>query len=119
LTGDQSGHDEILSILEERRDACVDLLNDIDGVRCYRPNATFYLFPNVTKVMERKGIDDYETFRRTALEETGVSFCTRRHFGSVLPGEREKYIRLAYSGIDVPDIREALTVFKKWAETDA
>ncbi len=119
LTGDQSGHNEILSILQERRDACVDLLNDIDGVRCYRPNATFYLFPNVTEVMQRKEIDDYEVFRRRALDEIGVSFCTRRHFGKVLPGESEKYIRLAYSGIDVPDIQEALAKFKLWAEADA
>jgi aspartate/methionine/tyrosine aminotransferase len=116
LTGDQSGHDAIVATLKERRDVCVEMLNDIDGVKCYRPNATFYLFPNVTKVMQRKGMDDYEVFRRTALDETGVSFCTRRHFGKVLPGEDEKYIRFAYSGIDVADIKEALTRFKQWAE---
>jgi len=117
LTGDQSGHDKIIATLKERRDTCADLLNKIKGLRCYRPNATFYLFPNVTAVMKRKGMDDYEVFRRAALSEIGVSFCTRRHFGKVLPGENERYIRFAYSGIDVADIREALTLFKKWAES--
>jgi DNA-binding transcriptional MocR family regulator len=42
-----------------------------------------------------------------------VSFCTRRHFGRPLPGEKEQYIRFAYSGIDAPDIEEGM---KKLAE---
>lgn len=114
LTGDQSGAKKIVDILRERRDMTVSMLNSIDGVRCFKPNATFYLFPNVTDVMERKGFDDYDQFRRAALKETGVSFCTRRHFGRPLPDEKEKYIRFAYSGIDVGDIEEGLTRFKDW-----
>ncbi|MDQ3527543.1 MAG: aspartate aminotransferase, partial [Actinomycetota bacterium] len=45
---------------------------------------------------------------------TGVSFCTRRHFGRPQPDEDRHYIRLAYSGIDVPDIREGLTRLGDW-----
>lgn len=117
LTGDQSGHHEIVRTLRERRDKAVDLLNDIEGVRCFRPEATFYLFPNVTEIMERKGLTDYEDFRTAALRETGVSFCTRLHFGRALPREKERYIRLAYSGIDVGDIEEGLQAFKAFAES--
>ena len=116
LTGDQSGHDEIVSILKARRDKAVQILNTIRGVRCYCPNATFYLFPNVTSLMKAKGISDYEQFRHVVLEETGVSFCTRRHFGRPIIGETEKYIRFAYSGIDVDQIEEGLMKFKSWAE---
>ena len=117
LTGDQSGPREIVEILKARRDMTVAMLNSIDGVRCFKPNATFYLFPNVTGLMKRKGLEDYEQFRKTALQETGVSFCTRKHFGKPLPGESKLYIRFAYSGIDVEDIEEGLTIFKKWAES--
>lgn len=116
LTGDQSGHVEILSILKERRDKTVEILNTIPGVRCYCPNATFYLFPNVTGLMQAKGLTDYEAFRKAALQETGVSFCTRKHFGSPIPGEKEFYIRFAYSGIDLDQIEEGLGKFKAWAE---
>ena len=116
LTGDQSGAERIVKTLKARRDKAVSILNSIDGIRCFKPNATFYLFPNVTDVMKRKGINDYEQFRKTALQETGVSFCTRRHFGRPLPGESELYIRFAYSGIDVDDIEEGLMKFKGWAE---
>jgi aspartate/methionine/tyrosine aminotransferase len=108
LQGSNEGPLGILSILRERRDMLVDLLNDIPGVRCFKPAATFYLFPNVTGAMKRKGIADVEEFRKLVLQKTGVSFCTRKHFGRPLPGETEQYIRFAYSGIDVPLIKEGM-----------
>jgi len=116
LTGDQSEPQAILDELEARRDATAAGLNAIDGIHTFKPNATFYLFPNVTELMARKGMDDYEEFRRAALHATGVSFTSRIHFGRELAGEQNKYIRLAYSGINVPDIEAGLGLLKDWAE---
>ncbi len=116
LLGDQSEPQAILDTLEARRDATAAGLNVIDGIRTFTPNATFYLFPNVTELMERKGMDDYEEFRRAALHATGVSFTSRIHFGRPLEDESDRYIRFAYSGIDVPAIEEGLALFKEWAE---
>ena len=117
LTGDQTEAKQILATLKERRDTAVDMLNSIDGVRCFRPNATFYLYPNVTEAMRKKGLTNYDDFRKTVLRETGVSVCTRLHFGRALDDERDLYIRLAYSGINVSDIREGLTKFKTFMES--
>ncbi|KPK89645.1 MAG: aspartate aminotransferase, partial [Deltaproteobacteria bacterium SM23_61] len=108
LRGSNEGPLGILSVLKERRDVLVDLLNAIPGVRCFKPEATFYLFPNVTGAMKRKKVSDVEDFRKLVLQATGVSFCTRKHFGRPLPGETEQYIRFAYSGIDVPLIKEGM-----------
>ena len=116
LTGDQSGPREIVRTLEERRDAAVDILNAIPGVTCFRPEATFYLYPDVTGLMARKGFASYDELRRGALEETGVSFCTRLHFGCEQPGESRRYARFAYSGISTALIREGLGLLKAWAE---
>jgi len=116
LTGDQSEVRQNLDILKQRRDLAVDLLNRIEGVRCYRPNATFYLFANVTGAMARKGLTDVDQFRRQLLHQTGVSVCTRNHFGRPLEEESEAYIRLAYSGIDAPDIEKGLSRFKAFIE---
>jgi aspartate/methionine/tyrosine aminotransferase len=116
LTGDQSGAAQILAALRERRDAAAKGLNAIDGVSCYSPEATFYLFPDMTAVMERKGFATYDELRKEALEKTGVSFCTRLHFGSELPGETRRYARFAYSGIPVERIEEGLAGLKAWAE---
>ncbi len=117
LDGDQSEVLAILDTLRERRDVAVDALNDIAGIDCYRPDATFYLWPNVTESMRNKGIDDYEEYRRAALHATGVSFCNRLHFGRPGPDETGRYIRFAYSGIDVDDIQEGLSRFKEWCES--
>ncbi len=116
LTGDQTEAKQILATLKERRDAAVDILNSIDGVYCFRPNATFYLFPNVTGAMEKKNLTNYDAFRKTLLNETGVSVCTRLHFGRAMKGEKNSYIRLAYSGIDTTQIREGLNKFKTFIE---
>ncbi len=117
LTGDQTETLQLLDTLKERRDTVVDFLNSIDGIRCIRPNATFYLWPNVTGAMKKTGLIDYNDFRKTVLEETGVSFCTRLHFGRPLEGEDNYYIRMAYSGIDIPEIKEGLTKFKNFILT--
>jgi aspartate/methionine/tyrosine aminotransferase len=117
LTGDQTEVQQILDTLKERRDTAVDILNSIEGVHCFRPNATFYLFPNVTAAMHNKNLSDYDKFRKGVLTETGVSFCTRLHFGRPLAGEENRYIRLAYSGIDTAEIKVGLEKFKAYIES--
>jgi aspartate/methionine/tyrosine aminotransferase len=121
LQGDQSGHEAIVEKLKERRDVAVKLLNDIEGVKCFTPETTFYLFPNITKALVRKGYDKsvegLAKFRVDALHNTGVSFCTRDHFGKRLEGEDQEYIRLAFSGIDVDQIEEGLGKLKVWLES--
>jgi aspartate/methionine/tyrosine aminotransferase len=108
LRGDQSGALEINRVLKERRDTLVPALRAIKGVTVYNPEVTFYLFADVTEVYKRRGYTDPQKFRIDALQNTGVSFCSRSHFGRPLPGEDRVYIRLAFSGIDVGRIREGI-----------
>lgn len=114
LKGSEVEEKKIVSILRERRDAAADMLNSIPGISVHTPDCTFYLFANVSGAMKKLGLSDVEKFRKLILEKTGVSFCTRNHFGTPLPGEKEKYIRLAYSGIDVKEIREGLGKMKEF-----
>ena len=114
LRGDQSSVTTMLDTLRERRDTAVQMLNAMPGVNVHSPEATFYLFPEVTGAMKAKGIDDLAVFAEQALHATGVSFCTRRHFGRPQPGEERQYIRFAFSGINNKDIKEGLELFGKW-----
>ena len=116
LTGDQSGPTTILAELQRRRDAAVDRLQQIPGLVVAKPDSTFYLFPNVTEAMATLGFTDVAEFADAALRATGVSFCTRRHFGRPLPGEVEQYVRFAYSGISVADIEAGLGSLREWIE---
>jgi aspartate/methionine/tyrosine aminotransferase len=114
LQGDQSGALSILAELERRRDACVEHTQGIPGFVVAKPESTFYLFPNVTQAMSAMGFHDVAEFADAALRATGVSFCTRRHFGRPLPGEVEHYVRFAYSGISVEDIEVGLGSLREW-----
>jgi aspartate/methionine/tyrosine aminotransferase len=116
LTGDQTPARQILATLKERRDTAVDILNSIAGVKCFRPNATFYLYPNITGAMQKMGLTDYDSMRKAFLHNAGVSVCTRLHFGRALGGEKDFYIRVAYSGIDSPEIIEGLGRLKDFIE---
>lgn len=114
ITGDQSGPAAILATLCRRRDETVNALAGVPGIEAYRPEAGFYVFPDVTAAMQAKGISDVGEFAEQALRATGVSFCTRRHFGRPQPDETRDYIRLAFSGISEDDIREGLGRFAEW-----
>jgi len=108
LTGNQSGPEVILNELRKRRDSLADILSQMEGISLFIPNSTFYLFPDVTDLYCNMGAESYEDFRSKILRATGVSFCTREHFGTPLPNEDRKYIRFAYSGITIDDINEGI-----------
>ncbi|MFM2069995.1 MAG: hypothetical protein RLZZ623_258 [Actinomycetota bacterium] len=114
ITGDQAGPAALVDVMRTRRDATVAGVGAIDGMHTACPEATFYLFVNVTEAMQHKGFTDVAQFATAVLHETGVSFCTRRHFGRPQPGEVEQYIRLAYSGIEIPDINDGLGLLRDW-----
>jgi len=116
LTGDPSGYQSILQELKRRRDTAVNMLNTIEGIFVPTPESTFYLFPNVSKIMAKKGFTDVAQLQKACLENIGVSFCTRNHFGRPVPGETEYFIRFAYSGISVDDIEEGLAKLKSYFE---
>jgi aspartate/methionine/tyrosine aminotransferase len=112
LTGDQSGPRSIMARLKRRRDAALRILNTTPGIRCLVPETTFYLYPNVTGAVKMTGCDGHESFRQLVLDSTGVSFCTRLHFGRALDGETEYYLRLAYSGVSTEQVEQGLGKLK-------
>ena len=104
LSGNQDGANKILNRLRNRRDTLAKKLNQINGLQFSIPNSTFYLFPDVTEIYNKMNAKSYEDFRRNTLLSTGVSFCTREHFGKTIEGEKRKYIRFAFSGISENNI---------------
>ena len=116
IEGDTSGPDAIIEELKKRRDSAVDCLNAIEGITIAAPDSTFYLFPNVSAIMDRKGFTNVNQLMNEALTETNVSFCTRNHFGRTVREEKDFYVRFAYSGIDVADIEEGMERLKNYFE---
>jgi len=117
LKNGEAGTKEIVKTLKERRDVLAAELRKIRGVEVYVPEVTFYLFPDITDVYTRRGIKDRQDFRKDALRSTGVSFCSRSHFGRAAPNEPRTYIRFAYSGIDTDQIREGIGKLREYWDT--
>jgi len=100
--------------LKKRRDLLFTLVNKIPGFSAVLPRATFYLWTDVTEAMKILQLNSYEKFRKQILHECKISFCTREHFGTILPNETKKYIRLAFSGIAREDIQMACDVLRTY-----
>lgn len=107
---------DMVKELEVRRDVLAEELNSIPGFHAIIPKATFYMMANVTKAMEAMNISDIETFRSKVLQETGVSFCTRAHFGTPTVGESKMYVRFAFSGVTVDQIKSVGEVLRPYMQ---
>jgi aspartate aminotransferase len=102
--------------LEIRRNLLAAELQTVRGFKPIVPKATFYMMVNVTEAMNLMKSSDLEDFRRRILAGTGVSFCTRAHFGTPLAGEKEMYVRFAFSGVTLDTIREVGVVLRQYME---
>jgi len=117
LQGGDAGAWQILAELRRRRDAAVAGLNAIDGIAVTPPDSAFYLYPKVSAILERKGLTDVNQLMERALQQADVSFCTSKHYGPDLPGPADPHIRLAFSGLDLPDIEAGLARLKVFFES--
>ena len=114
LKGSQKGAQDILQRLKNRRDVLSSNLNELKGLKLSIPNSTFYLFPDITDIYKKMNAKSYEDFRKNTLLKTGVSFCTREHFGKTIEGEDKKYIRFAFSGISEDNINKGMKKLKDY-----
>ena len=57
LTGPQEFMHERAAIFQERRDVVVDLLNQVPGLKCHKPEGAFYVFPSCAGLLGKKTPD--------------------------------------------------------------
>lgn len=82
LTGDQSCIDTMMVEFKKRHDFVVSELNTIEGIDCLPTDGTFYVFPNVEKLLNRlDGIDDDLQFAEYLIEKAGVALVPGSAFG--------------------------------------
>jgi aspartate aminotransferase len=83
LLGDQSFIDRMCVEFKQRHDYVVAELNSIDGVECIETDGTFYVFPNVEKLIARlDNINDDLDFSEYLIEKAGVALVPGSAFGS-------------------------------------
>ncbi len=76
LNGNQAHLQEVIQKLQRRRDLTVEMLNDIPGISCVKPEGAFYAFPRI----DIPDISDRE-FVKELIAETGVVVVHGSGFG--------------------------------------
>jgi aspartate/methionine/tyrosine aminotransferase len=88
MRGPQDAVDAMVEEFRARRELIVDGLNAIPGVRCLKPHAAFYVFPDFSAT----GLDGAELADRL-LHEAGVCVLGGTAFGEV----GRNHIRISYA----------------------
>jgi aspartate/methionine/tyrosine aminotransferase len=88
ITGSQDCIQQMLVEYESRRAIVHKGLNDIEGVSCIKPEATFYAFPNISKL----GLSSWDL----------AKYLVREHKVALVPGSifgwnGEGYLRLSFA----------------------
>ena len=94
----QGNQDDVAKMVQEfhkRRDAIVERLNSINGIRCLKPQGAFYVFPNVGGLFgkQRKGkrLNTPCDVADFLLEEAKVAVVPGEDFGS------REHVRFSYA----------------------
>jgi aspartate aminotransferase len=87
---------QMVAAFKERRDLMLDALNQIAGVRCVVPEGAFYVFPNVSGLLNTPLRDSTvcassDELTSYLLEQAHIGFVPGEAFGA--PG----YLRISYA----------------------
>lgn len=114
LNGDQSFLNEWRRVYKGRLDLVVDMLNQVPGLRCIKPEGAFYVYASCAdcigkKTPEGKVIQSDEDFVTYILESVGVACVHGAAFGL------SPYFRISYATSN-EILAEACTRIKKACE---
>jgi aspartate aminotransferase len=110
LTQDQSCIQTMLVEFKKRHDFVVNELNTITGIDCLSTDGTFYVFPNIEKLLGKlPGINDDLAFSEYLIEKAGVALVPGTAFGC--PG----HIRISIA-TSMENLEKALDRIKKVAD---
>jgi len=99
INGDQSCIDIMMVEFKKRHDYVVAELNTIDGIECLPTDGTFYVFPNIEKLLQKlDGISDDLQFSEYLIEKAGVALVPGSAFGC--PGHIRISIATSMSNLE-------------------
>jgi aspartate aminotransferase len=91
LTGSQECVAEMRAEYIQLRDHVLTGLGQIKGMKCARPEGAFYVYPNISAFLGRKGLNSPAEFARKLLHEAHVASVPGEGFGT------QEHIRLSYA----------------------
>ena len=110
LSGDQSSIRTMCDEFRARHDILQPTIDQIDGISCLTGSGAFYLFPDVSEVIARRGLADDVAFCKALLDETGLALVPGTAFGA--PG----YVRISFAA-SRDTLQEAVRRLRQFCET--
>lgn len=109
LNGGNEFVDIMVSAFKERHDYVVKRLEAMNGVEVIPADGTFYIFPSVQKIIEKKGYANDLVFSEKLLEEVGLAIVPGSAFGN------EGSIRLSFA-TNMSILEDALNRLEKFCK---
>ncbi|PXW91748.1 aspartate aminotransferase [Streptohalobacillus salinus] len=81
-TENESTLKQMVASFSERLDYTYELITQLPGVTCVKPQGAFYLFPNVKEAITMTGFEDVGAFATALLEEEQVALVPGTGFGA-------------------------------------
>lgn len=81
-TAEEQPIQAMLDTFSERLDKFYDMLVDIPGISCIKPQGAFYLFPNVTEAVKNNGFANADDWVTALLDEEKVALVPGSSFGA-------------------------------------
>jgi aspartate aminotransferase len=91
LNGSQDCVAEMRKEYIQLRDHVLAGLGKIKGIKCARPEGAFYVYPNISAFLGRKGLNSPAEFARKLLHDAHVASVPGEGFGT------QEHIRLSYA----------------------
>lgn len=106
-TESQEEVEKMRQAFSERLEEFYNLITDIPGIECQKPEGAFYVFPNVKRAAEMNGFDSVEDWVAALLEEEKVALVPGAGFGA------PDNARLSYA-ISLEQLKEAAERIKRF-----
>jgi aspartate aminotransferase len=109
LNGGNAPVRQMVNAFHERHNAVVQRLRDIPGIEVIPADGTFYIFPNVQAIIQRRGFANDLEFADGLLQEEGLALVPGSAFGS------EGCIRISFAA-SMSSLEKALDRLHRFAE---
>jgi aspartate/methionine/tyrosine aminotransferase len=106
IEGPQDCVREMVNTYDKRRLIVSEGLNAIDGIRCLKPESTFYAFPNISSF----GLSSWE-FAKYLVKEHQVAVVP----GSIFGKGGEGYVRLSFA-VSIEQLKEGIVRIQRGVE---
>lgn len=111
LNGGNASIQTMVRAFHERHDYVVQRLNGIPGIEVIPADGTFYIFPNVQRIIARRGFTHDLEFSERLLKEVGVALVPGSAFGA------EGCIRISFA-TSMNILKDAMDRIEKFATTN-